>query len=233
MAQQSAEESLAADGTGLQRGCCHTVLRRTCGRSGYRLVAESLVWAMFVEEAYIVLADVVEIPKTEAQEVIVALAFDHADPGLRERVRIWRQPRCSQATNVGIVEQATELGRELAVAVVDEEPCLNLLLLKPHHQVSSLLLNPAIVGAIRGPAEQNLARADMDEGKTVGNSRSERRDHALAEEVTCDKCVYVDPDELLPSGLSCLSSAQGRGYQPFSFQDPPDGGSSELESQLP
>ena len=91
------------------------------------------MWAMFVEKADIRLADVVEMPQTEAEEVIEALAFDRTDPGLRERVRIRLQPRCSQATNVGMVEQATEPGRELAVAVVDEEPRLDLLFVEPDH----------------------------------------------------------------------------------------------------
>ncbi len=177
---------------------------------------------MFVEVADVRLADVVEMPQAEAQEVIQTFAFDRADPGLRERVRIRRQPRGPQATKVGVVEQATELGRELAVAVVDEEPRLDLLLVEPHHQVSSLLLDPPIVGLIRGWAEKYLARADVDERKTVGDSRTHWRDHALGEEVARDKRVHVEPDELLSGGLICLSSAQWRGCQPFIFQDAPD-----------
>ena len=89
------------------------------------------------------------------------------------------------------------------------------------------------MGVIRGWAEEYLARADVDERKTVGNSRPEGRDHALGEEVACDKRVHVDPDESLSVGLSCLPSAQGRGCQSFTLQDPPDRGSSELESKLP
>ncbi len=44
-----------------------------------------------------------------------------------------------------------------------------------------------------------------DERKTVGDSYTHRRDHALGEEVARDKRVHVEPDEFLPSGLTSPS----------------------------
>ena len=42
---------------------------------------------MFVEEASVSLADVIEMAQAEAQEMIQALSLESADPCLRERVR--------------------------------------------------------------------------------------------------------------------------------------------------
>lgn len=47
---------------------------------------------MFVEEASVSLADVIEMAQAEAQEMIQALSLESADPGLRERVRKQQMP---------------------------------------------------------------------------------------------------------------------------------------------
>ena len=80
MAQQSAEESLTADGTDLRRRLGHGFLRRPRCGGGHCPVAEPLVRAMFVEEANVRLADVAEMAQAETQEVVRGdLAFLSAE----------------------------------------------------------------------------------------------------------------------------------------------------------
>ena len=54
-----------------------------------------------------------------------------------------------------------------AVAVVDEEPRSELLVVKPHHHIPRLLLDPPIVGMIRGRTEKHPALADMNEREAL------------------------------------------------------------------
>lgn len=99
---------------------------------------------------------------------------------------------------------------------------MKLVLLEPHHQVPTLLLNPLFVWVIGRRAQKDLPRPDVDERETVNDSRTQRRDHALIKEVTRDERVHMQPDELLPGGLASSPSADGRGREPFIFQDPPN-----------
>ena len=46
---------------------------------------------MLVEEANVLLADVVEMTKAEAEKVVQRFAFHPADPSFRERVGLRRQ----------------------------------------------------------------------------------------------------------------------------------------------
>ena len=72
MAQHSTEESLTADSADLRRwiGMESRWRPRCCSRNCQ--IPEPLVWAMFIEEADIRFADVVEITQVEAQEITVS-----------------------------------------------------------------------------------------------------------------------------------------------------------------
>lgn len=188
--------------------------------------------AMLIEEPNILLADVIKMAEAETEEVVQAFALQLADPCFREGVRIRCKHRRSEAANVGALEEPPERSRELAVAVVDEKPRRELLIRKPHQQVSSLLLDPPIVRVIRGRTEKHPARADVDEREAVRDPHAQRRDDALGEKVAGDERVHVEPDELLPGGLTSLSSARRRGRESLILQNSPNGGSSELQPQL-
>ena len=95
--------------------------------------------------------------------MIQTLAFERADPRFGERIRIWSQERCPDATRSGTADHAPKPARELAVTVMDEETRIEPLVLEPHQRVSRLLPDPPIVGTVCGRAEKDLARADMDE----------------------------------------------------------------------
>lgn len=118
---------------------------------------------MLIVRADIRLADVAEVPQAEAQEVVQGLSPMAPNPRFRERVRIWCQERRPDATSAGTSEQTAKPSRELGVAIMDEEPYVELLVLEPPHHISPLLPNPPIVWMICGRAEKHLARADMDE----------------------------------------------------------------------
>ena len=93
---------------------------------------------------------------------------------------------------------------------MDKEPRPELLILEPHHHIPPLLLDPPIVRVMRGRTEKHLPRADMIKRKAIRDPDTERSDHVLSEEVARDESVDMEPDELLPSGLTSLASAQGR-----------------------
>ena len=96
------------------------------GRCRNRQVVESLVRAMFIEEANILPADGIEMAEAEAEEVVQAFAFERANPRFGECVRVGSQQGCLHTADVRALEQAAEPCRELGVAVVDEKACLNL-----------------------------------------------------------------------------------------------------------
>ena len=164
---------------------------------------------VFIKEANVLLANVVQMAQGETHEVVQALSFYSANPGFSVSVRIWCKERCSQASDAVTLEEATKRSRELGVAVVDKEPRPELLIFEPHHQVSALLLDPPIVRVIRKRAEKHLARADMNERKAIRDPDTERSDHVLGEEVARDERIHMEPDELLPGRLTGLPSTKG------------------------
>jgi len=174
---------------------------------------------MFVEEADIRFADVVEMAQTEAQEVVQCLAFEGPNPSLSEGIRIWSKERCSQTADALTLEEATERSRELGVAIVDKESRLEVLVFKPHHHIPPLLLDPPTVRVIRGRTEKHLTRADMNKRKAIRDPHTQQIDHVFGEEVARDDRVGMEPNELLPDSLTSCPSAQGRGCQSFIFQD--------------
>ncbi len=93
MAEQSAEESLTADAADLRLGLEFLRWPSCCSRNCQ--IPEPLVRAMFVEEADIRFADVVEMAQAEAQEVVQSLAFEGPYPSLSEGIRIWSKERRS------------------------------------------------------------------------------------------------------------------------------------------
>lgn len=98
----------------------------------------------------------VEVPQAKAPEIVRGLSLEAPNPRFRERVRIWCQERRPDSTHAGTVEQTTKSSRELGVAIMDEEPYVELLVLEPHHHLSPLWPNPPIVWMICGRAEKHL-----------------------------------------------------------------------------
>jgi len=113
------------------------------------------------------------------------------------------------------MEEPSECSRELGVTIVEEESGFKLLLLQPHQDVSTLLLDPLVVRAVRRWTEEYLACADMDEGQAIGKPYAERRDHALGEEIASYQRVHVQSDELPPNGFLGMPTADRRRRKPF------------------
>src|SRR4051812_33413577 len=63
-----------------------------------------------------------EVSAVHDQEPVEALATDGADPSLDERVRAGRTHGCADRPDALAAEDLVERRRELAVAVVDQEP---------------------------------------------------------------------------------------------------------------
>ena len=65
---------------------------------------------MFIEEADVLLADVVEVAQAEAEEVAEAFAFESSDPSFGECVCVGRKQWSFQAADIGTVSTATTFG---------------------------------------------------------------------------------------------------------------------------
>ncbi len=108
---------------------------------------------------------------------------------------------------------------------------MNLVVLKPHHQVPSLLLDPPIVRVIGRGAEEHSASAYVDEREAVGDSDSERGDHVLGEEIAGHERVEMEPDELPPGRFAGLAASRGGRRDALFFQDPTDRGAADSQAQ--
>lgn len=156
---------------------------------------------MGVVKVSVLTLDVIEMADPKAQEVIQAFPFERTDPRFGERVGLRHHSRTTDPLDASASEYLVKPECELRVTVVKDELRPKLLIIKPHHGISSLLLNPLFMRVVCAWREEDLPRAQMDESEAVGQSHPDRRDHRLHEKVTGHERVHVQPNELAPSGL--------------------------------
>src|SRR5712691_4846250 len=160
----------------------------------------------------------------ENQEPVEALAANRPDPafGVRPRLRCAHR-RLDQANAVG-AEDLVELACELAVAVTDQKPRLDVLIAKLHQQVARLLGHPATVRVGRDPGDADAPGRKFDEEQHVEPLEEERVD---GEEVALEDAPRLRTQELRPTLLKPFR----RRLNPRISQDRPDGARPQLDSQ--
>src|SRR6266542_3693808 len=173
-----------------------------------RLLLERAVWPVRVVVGDVLAQHPLEVGARNDQDPIKTLATGAADPALRVRLRPRRRDRRPDDPDPFRAEDLVEGGRELAVAVADQEARPLLLVGDRHDQVARLLRDPGAV-RVRGHAGQMHATTlELDEEEHVQASQPERLDR---EEVTLE-----DPGRLLaqerPPAHTC---ALGAGSMPW------------------
>ncbi len=88
------------------------------------------------------LDDMIQLPKTETEEMVQGFSLKAADPGFDVTICDGRLAgRLDNATIISVKILVKALA-EFAVTIMDQEPYVDSFLLGPHPQVSGLLLHP-------------------------------------------------------------------------------------------
>jgi len=145
-----------------------------------------------------------ELATSADQQPVETLGSDGADESFGVGVRLWRADRCSDDPDPFALEDLVEGRAELAVAVVDQEPCL--LQDTTEAEVARLLGDPAAGRIRRAAGEVNAAARELDEEENVVTAEHERLD---GEEVTGERARRLLAEELRPA----RSRASRRGPQ--------------------
>lgn len=154
---------------------------------------------MGVVKVGVLALDVVEMAKAKTQEVIQALSFERPDPRLGEGVGLRHHSRATDPLDASASKYLVKPECELCVTVVKDELRPKLLIIKPHHGISSLLLHPLLMRVVCARRKEDLPRAKMDKHEAVGQPHPDRRNYRLREKVTGHERVHVQPDEPAPS----------------------------------
>jgi len=104
---------------------------------------ESLMWPLAVVVLDELDQDALQLPATEDQQVVEALAPDGPYPALRERVRARRSVGQADDLDALAAEDVVEADRELGVSIVKQKPGRERALLELPGQVASLLRTSA------------------------------------------------------------------------------------------
>ena len=127
--------------------------------------------------------DAFKVAAVHDQEPVEALAAYGADPALDERVRAWCPDRCPDRPDALGAEHFVERRRELAVAVVDQEPDRLGSVDEPFDDVACLLGGP-LARQVRSDARQvHLPGREFDEHECVETAKQHGVD---GEEVASD-----------------------------------------------
>ena len=115
--------------------------------------------------------DVLEVAAADDQEPIEALTADGSDPALGVRSRLGCPYRRFDHADAFGVKDLVEVAGEFAVAVTDEEPWAEILVVELHQQVACLLGHPAAVRVGGDPGQLDAAGRQLDEEQDVETLR--------------------------------------------------------------
>src|SRR5262245_30126208 len=132
-----------------------------------RALSECPLRPMLVEMLHVHDEHVAEVAAAEDQQAVEALAADAADPALRVRSRFRRPYRRLDHPDAFRAEDLVEVTGELAVAVTNENPRPDALVVELHQQVACLLGHPAAVRVGRDPGQVDAPRRQLDEEQDV------------------------------------------------------------------
>jgi len=225
--QQSAER-LMADNV-LPTEVFHRFARRQVAGDGH--IAQALMRAkpMIIGEPRI--EDVPKVPLAENDEVVQHLVLGALHPGLGEWVHVRTPRRNRPELNAVVLQNRTELGGELAVAVADDvrRSVFGRLFGEDDAHVSRGLGHPNGVGIGRHPGNVNAAGVEVDEEQDVERDRPAHRPHGLGEEVGSPNCFQVPLNEFV---LGSMPSFRARLKAVF-LEDAGDGRTRDMaDAQL-
>ena len=156
-----------------------------------------------------------EVPAVHDQDPVEALAADSADPPFDERVRAGRSHWCPDRADALGAEHLVESSRELAVAVVDQEPDRLLALDEGFDDVPGLLGRPLPCRARRDARQIHLPGRELNEHECIQSAEQHGVD---GEEVAGDDPAGLGSQEPSPR----LRRAARRRVDPGLLKDRPD-----------
>src|SRR6266511_3748959 len=164
------------------------------------------------------------MPAAEDQQPVEALSTEAPDPALGVRSRPRRSDgRLDHADAFG-AEDLVEVAAELAVAVTDQEPRLDALVVEVHEQVARLLGHPRPVRIRRDPCQMHAASRQLDEEQDV---EPPEEDGVDCEEVALEDARRLLTKELRPTRLK----PPGRRFDPRLAQDRPHCARRDLDAE--
>jgi hypothetical protein len=109
--------------------------------------------------------DLLELAAADDQQPVEALTAEASNPALDVRVRVRRPEGRPDDPDASAIKDPFERCRELAVAVVDQEPHLEAAIVEFHQQVVRLLQHPSgtWVGRAREVLDAAVANREEDE----------------------------------------------------------------------
>ena len=140
--------------------------------------------------------DVLELAAAEDQQPVEALAAQCPDPAFGVRPRLRRPYRRLDHPDTLGAEHLVEVAGELAVAVADEKPRTDALVIEVHGQVARPLGHPAAVRVRRNPGDVDAARRELEEEQDVEALQEEGVD---GEEVALEDGRRLRSQELRPA----------------------------------
>ncbi len=190
------------------RGCCSDQLRRLamveaqqpaesftprhrrvvvggCGEWRDQPVVEPLVVALHVIMLDELADSEAEVPLTERDQPVQALALDGQHEALGEGVEIWAMCRQLHASDACRTQDVPELLREERVSVVDEEPLAGQEAVDAIGEVARDLLHLRAAGVPRHAADLRSARLEVDGEEHERAHEPGERQHLHGKEVDC------------------------------------------------
>ena len=207
LADQAVDDVRALDPAGY--------IDRLAGFVQRRSLVPRLVRPVFVIVPRVLGQDILEVPFAVDQQVVQALAPQCSHVPLRKGIRPRRPERRLDDPHAIVGEHVIEDGRELAVAVADEELELAGAFAEIHEKVAGLLGGPCPAG-VRGDAQDmHAAGLDLHHEEHV----QALEEHGVdVQEVTCQDSGCLGGEELPPGRRR---PARRRG-EPGRCQDPAD-----------
>src|SRR5262249_3192063 len=140
---------------------------RDHGRSTRRTQLQAAMRSVPVVVLDVLGQDRLQVPPTNDQQPVQALAADTGDPAFAPSIRVRGPHRCSDHLQTFCPEDGVEGGREVAVTIVDQEAGLDLRFLQLPGQVPRLLDGPAIARVLAAGGEDDAPASQLQEEKDV------------------------------------------------------------------
>jgi hypothetical protein len=153
---------------------------------------------MLVEMSNVGDKHVLEVAAADDQQPVETLAADAADPALGVGARLRRPHRRLDDADAFGAEDLVELAAELAIAITDQKPRTDALVVELHHQVARLLGHPAAVRVGSDPREADASGLELDEEQDIEAPQEERVDR---EEVALQDTPGLLTEERRPALL--------------------------------
>jgi hypothetical protein len=171
---------------------------RGCGRRRDQPVLKPLVVALEV----IVLDELAdgetEVPFTERDQLVQAVALDGQHEPLGEGVEVRAVRRQLQASDASRAKDVRELLREERVSVVDQKPLAGQEAIDPISQIARHLLHPSAMRLPHDAADLHSSGFDVDDEEHKGANEARERQHLHGEEVDRAEGSCVRLEEGLP-----------------------------------